>query len=320
MGKYFFLLYLLFNSLIAIGQTTFHPTKQYLKISSKARWLYEEKDFIKSGLTYDSLFKKYKNIGYKKDKYNAACVWAMAGNNDKAFFYLEQAVIIDEWVNVPNILSETDLDTLHTDKRWQPLINKVMLRNKAPENKLNKPLVSLLATIDIIDQTDRENFDPILNKYGMPSKEMDSLMEKIRVQDSSNLTQVTYIIDSLGWLGPSEIGEDGASTIFLVIQHADLATQIKYLPIMRAAVKKGKARPQDLALLEDRVLTDQGKKQIYGSQVRIDSIGQKSFYPIIDEANVNNRRASVGLGPIEDYAKYFGLTYVIPKKKKTTVH
>ena len=85
---------------------------------------------------------------------------------------------------------------------------------------------------------------------------------------------------------------------------------------MRAAVKRGNALPQNLALLEDRVLTNQGKKQIYGSQVSIDSTGQKTFFPIIDEANVNKRRASVGLGPIEDYAKYFGINYVLPKKKK----
>ena len=85
---------------------------------------------------------------------------------------------------------------------------------------------------------------------------------------------------------------------------------------MRAAVKKGNARAQELALLEDRVLTNQGKKQIYGSQVKIDSTGKYLFFPIADEANVNKRRIKVGLGPLEDYAKYFGLEYVLPSKKK----
>ncbi len=316
MGKYLFYFFLMSNSFFAKGQTTFHPTEQYLKISSKAFWLYEEQNFIKSALTYDSLFKEYKNKGYREDKYNAACVWALAGNNDKAFFYLEQVIITKEWVNLPNIISDMDLDTLHTDKRWQPLIDQVIVRNKTAETKLNKPLVILLDSIYQEDQGDRENIDIVQNKYGMPSKEMDSLWKKIRYQDSTNLNQVRDIIDTKGWLGPSEIGQQGASTIFLVIQHADSATQVKYLPLMSAAVKKGKARSQDLALLEDRVLTNQGKKQMYGSQVRIDSTGQKSFFPILDEANVNHRRASVGLGPLEDYAKYFGLSYVLPKKEK----
>ena len=35
----------------------------------------------------------------------------------------------------------------------------------------------------------------------------------------------------------------------------------------------------------------------------------------MDEVNVNKRRASVGLGPLEEYAKYFGVDYVLPKGK-----
>ena len=85
---------------------------------------------------------------------------------------------------------------------------------------------------------------------------------------------------------------------------------------MQEAVKKGKAQPQDLALLEDRILTNQGKEQIYGSQVRTNEEGKFEFFPIRDEPNVNKRRASVGLPPLEEYAKYFGITYVLPGAKK----
>ena len=64
---------------------------------------------------------------------------------------------------------------------------------------------------------------------------------------------------------------------------------------MQEAVKKGKAQPEALALLEDRVLTNQGKEQIYGSQIKPNENGKYEFYPIKDETNVNNRRASLGL-------------------------
>ena len=84
---------------------------------------------------------------------------------------------------------------------------------------------------------------------------------------------------------------------------------------MQEAVKKGKAQPQALALLEDRILTNQGKEQIYGSQVRINESGKFEFFPIKDEPNVNKRRASVGLGTLEEYAKYFNINYVLPKSK-----
>lgn len=316
MRQPFLLFILTVNNLFVNGQASFQPTVKYMKISSAAQRLYGEGNVIKSALTYDTLFTTFKNEGYRNDKYYAACVWALTGNKDKAFFYLQQAITTNEWVNLPNILSDTDLDTLHSDTRWQSLIDKVIERNKIPEAKLDKPLISLLDSIFIEDQRDRQNLSVVENKYGVQSNEIDSLWNKIRHQDEKNLAQVTNIIDTRGWLGPSVIGQHGASTLFYVIQHADSTTQVKYLPVMKAAVKRGEALPQNLALLEDRVLTYQGEMQIYGSQIKEDSARQKSIVPIIDEANVDIRRASVGLGPLEDYAAYFGIKYVLPKKKK----
>jgi hypothetical protein len=40
--------------------------------------------------------------------------------------------------------------------------------------------------------------------------------------------------------------------------------------------------------------------------------GEQIFYPIEDEKNVNMRRANVGMQPIEEYAKYFGIDYKLP--------
>lgn len=57
----------------------------------------------------------------------------------------------------------------------------------------------------------------------------------------------------------------------------------------------------------------QGKKQIYGSQVVFDAQGKPVFYPIEDEKRGNERRASVGLPPIETYAKHFGIDYHPPE-------
>jgi hypothetical protein len=183
--------------------------------------------------------------------------------------------------------------------------------------KLNKPLVALLDTIYNEDQSDRSKIDSLAKQFGWQSIQVDSLLRKMNHQDSINLVKIKGIIDTYGWLGPDEVGKQGAQTIFLVIQHADSLTQTTYLPILRDAVKKGKARPQDLALLEDRILTKQGKEQIYGSQLRInEKTGKYEFFPIKDESNVNKRRASVGLPPIEEYAKYFDIIYVLPKAKK----
>ncbi|MBK7233758.1 MAG: hypothetical protein IPH93_16230 [Saprospiraceae bacterium] len=132
--------------------------------------------------------------------------------------------------------------------------------------------------------------------------------------DSTNLVQVESLISMYGWLGISFVGARGNNTIFLVIQHSDLATQEKYLPIMQKSVDLGESRSSDFALLHDRVLMGQGRKQNYGSQVVFDKMGNKIFYPIEDEKNVNIRRAKVGLEPIEEYVKYFGIDYKLPKQ------
>lgn len=103
------------------------------------------------------------------------------------------------------------------------------------------------------------------------------------------------------------VSDNGA--LFLVIQHADLTIQEKYLPLMRVAVANKKAKVTDLALLEDRVLMRQNKQQIYGSQVRKDSGGGWIVHPIEGPANVDKRRSEIGLEPIVKYLSRFGMVW-----------
>lgn len=133
--------------------------------------------------------------------------------------------------------------------------------------------------------------------------------------DSCNLVQVEALISQYGWPGKSFVGASGNQTIFLVIQHADIAVQEKYFPLFQQSVEAGESNATDLALMQDRILMRQGKKQIYGSQVVMNKeTGAPEFYPIEDEKNVNIRRAGIGLMPLEEYAKFFGIDYTLPKE------
>ncbi|HVW59497.1 MAG TPA: DUF6624 domain-containing protein [Puia sp.] len=172
-----------------------------------------------------------------------------------------------------------------------------------------------LDTVFDDDQSGRRYIDTIARKYGLHSRKMDSLLKVMGNKDSMNLVKVTAILDKYGWLGIDDIGEKANTALFIVIQHADgdTAIQRKYLPMMRQAVKDGKAKADQLALLEDRVLTNQGKPQIYGTQVHAGKNGKNVFFPISDERNVNKRRAAMGLDPLEVYARYFGIDYHLPK-------
>ena len=56
-----------------------------------------------------------------------------------------------------------------------------------------------------------------------------------------------------------------------------------------------------LAMLEDRVRTGDGKKQLYGTQVNVGPDGKPRVSPIEDPKNLDARRAAVGLPPIGVY-------------------
>ena len=98
--------------------------------------------------------------------------------------------------------------------------------------------------------------------------------------------------------------------MFLIIQHSDSATQEKYLPILKKAVKEKKAHPGDLALLIDRLSIAKFGYQIYGSQVHEDSISKKQvFFPIKNEKNVDKLRKKMKLQPLAEYGKLFEIDY-----------
>jgi len=167
-----------------------------------------------------------------------------------------------------------------------------------------------LAEIAKADQAVRRQVGAVYHKYGPNSPQLDSLNQQIRRVDARNLRRLTPLIDQYGWPGASLVGRPGSLAAFLVIQHSDLATMQKYLPLMRAAASKGELAKQNLALVEDRVLTFQDKPQLYGSQYRYSATtGKPEFFPIADEAHVDERRASMGLEPLAEYAKGFGLDY-----------
>lgn len=106
-------------------------------------------------------------------------------------------------------------------------------------------------------------------------------------------------------------------TLCLLIQHAPLETQEKYLPLLRESVKAGESKGSRLALLEDRILMRNEKPQIYGSQIKRDSPQREIYvYPVKDPEYVNQRRAAIGLGPIEAYIAHCRLKWDIPQKEK----
>jgi hypothetical protein len=296
------------------------PTDRYSYFSKKADSLYKVQEYKNAALTYSKAFQSLGWKGLPVHRYNAACAWALAGFADSAFFQLHNIATKANYTNYVQIMGDPALASLHRDKRWNPLLG-IIKQNKekadAAEAKLNKPLIAQLDTIFKDDQKYRIQMDTIITKYGWESPQMQAHIELMKRIDSINLVKVKNIIDRYGWLGSDVVGGTGNLTLFLVIQHADLTTQEKYLPVMREAVKKGNARAENLALLEDRVALRRGKRQTYGSQVDLDK--ETNLYyvlPLNDPDNVDVRRASVGLGPLAEYVKQWQIRWDVDQYKK----
>ncbi len=180
-----------------------------------------------------------------------------------------------------------------------------------------KNVIEQLFVVDNDDQKYRLEIQYLEEKYGIHSRQVDSLWNLMRITDSLNLIKVKAILDKYGWLSEAEIGTQCNTALFMVIQHSDLKTQEYYLPLMRDAVKNKKAKPNELALLEDRVALRNNKEQIYGSQIGQDPTTLKYFVlPLIDPENVDKRRAEVGLRPIAQYLEHWDLNWDIQQHKK----
>lgn len=182
-------------------------------------------------------------------------------------------------------------------------------------------LTALLDSVYQEDQQYRRKAMEMNQEYDWNAPEMQELIQIMHERDSANLVLVTNILDEHGWLGPDEIGDLANSTLFLVLQHGDLETQLKYLPMMKAAVEKGDARASSLALLVDRTNLRQGIKQVYGSQIGSDpDNGEKYVQPLEDPDHVDERRAEAGMEPLADYTQRFGFEWDVEEYKKKLPH
>lgn len=254
-------------------------------------------------------------LGSYIDLYDAACVAALAGDKDSAFKWLAQS-IAQGWFNLEHMKADRDLISLHEDKRWAPTIETLKSKLTEQEKNYDHKRKEQLERIFDEDQGLRKKIHGIQQQFGLDSPELKALWDEINKKDEANLVEVEQILKEYGWLGPQQVGRRASQTIFLVIQHASPETRVKYLPIMRQALKEKKAAMSDFALLIDRTNIEAGIKQIYGSQLRSKMEGGYELYPIEDPDRLDQRRVEIGLDPIAAYIKKWGLKWDLAQYKE----
>ena len=140
----------------------------------------------------------------------------------------------------------------------------------------------------------------------MPQEQAVEYALEMERTDSTNLAVVERILDTYGW--PDGLSKEADNAIFLVIEHSNLETMNKYLPVFKDAAKRRLLPMNDLATMEDRMLMNAGKPQIYGTQaysITRDGVKMNYIWPVDNPDSLNERRASVGLPTIEEYLELF---------------
>lgn len=157
------------------------------------------------------------------------------------------------------------------------------------------------------------NGDVVEEKLSAEQKaEYKKLIETVLKADEEDTAWLKEVVSKHGWPSSSLVGKEGAFDAWLLVQHADADPkfQRQCLDLM-TKLPKGEVQKDNLALLTDRVLLAEGKKQIYGTQFEITG-GKLVPKNLEDPDNVDKRRAEVGMEPLAKYlensAKFYGVS------------
>ncbi len=161
------------------------------------------------------------------------------------------------------------------------------------------------AQLEQLLQTDQQlRLELGLGDAPQDQRKNEMLWAKQHEIDHQNQLVLAQILEIHGWPVQNVFGEKAALAAFLVTQHAQLAFGEKYLPLLQKAAENGEAPKTQLAFLIDRIRLYRGEPQLYGSQLRPNKqTGKLELYPLEDAANVEVRRADMGLETLTVYLK-----------------
>jgi hypothetical protein len=132
-----YLLFIIFFSFKIICAQEITPA--YTRQIQIADSLYKGGDYKKAASAYAIAFKNFGNKGLVDDRYYAACSYALSENADSAFINLFRIAEKAGWNNYELLISDTNLQTLRPDARWNKLVNKVR-NNKAESDVQNEEM------------------------------------------------------------------------------------------------------------------------------------------------------------------------------------
>ncbi len=293
---------------LLVSLVSFSQNSLFEELVRKSLLYFEQHEFQKFEEVYPSLYIAYLKANIPS--YQEAVDAANDGNTELAISHINE--LVDEDLFIDEIENDENFTALHKNKAWTILLEKVQSIKDSYNEKTRKELK------DVQNRDQGIRLLYLNTKNDSLKRSLHSYMKTVVDQDCS--TKIGSILDKYGWLSADKIGSEANETLFLGIQHVDnLIAQEKYLPMLRSAVEQGDADGWHLAFLTDRILMNQGKKQIYGTQKIISSDPEKSYIiPLENPDKVDELRNSMGLPPLEEELKEEGISWNIEEYKKNS--
>ncbi|WP_299673667.1 DUF6624 domain-containing protein [uncultured Tenacibaculum sp.] len=240
-----------------------------------------------------------------KNTYNLACAYALSHQIDNAYRYLLKALKDDSslWV-----LADNDLLSLHDDIRWKTIEANQLDKYQKEKGELKKPeYTRKLLRLIVRDQMFDYHMDmakQFFVKNGKAPHWYYPLAFVKKQTTKENFIKLEKLIKKYGWPTYEDVGKLAADGPLLVINHHEKeAIRIKYLPRIKEACVKQQGSCVEFAKIQDRILVNTGKNQLYGMQFAYDLNHKLEPLPIFEPEYVDQRRAEIGLPPLKDYLK-----------------
>jgi hypothetical protein len=170
---------------------------------------------------------------------------------------------------------------------------------------INRDKFAYVGSVDYVE-VDCNKKSEILSEVYISDQKIrrENNLIKYAKEDHRNQELIISIIEKCGMPTINEVNQEQMDAIWLGLQHTENKYRIKYFPLIEKAVKNGDLSKEQYALMKDRILMDEGKPQIFGSQIK-----NGKLYDLEEPETVNERRQEMGLEPIEDYLKRFDITF-----------
>ena len=125
--------------------------------------------------------------------------------------------------------------------------------------------------------------------------------------DERHIQELKELVERHGWIDIHRFGADTSKRAWLIAQHAPKHPEFqrRVHSEMGALVPGGGADGQHWAMLGDRIAVFADEPQVYGTQGRCGDDGWWAPYELVDEAGLSERRADVGLPPMDEYRSWF---------------